>query len=169
MPCAPQGVKGTDDDKLIDSVCWIWNVRKMHLFRNYLPSSHTRNSFKKNWCHCNSTQIIICNLEGNLWERQTMGSAPSESKAKVIPVQAWAGPEGSRSLGLSGFLYIIRKRSWFGCQPYAPAGFTLQEITLVITAVTGWVDPRAIVRPEWLSQWKIHWSHRGSNPRPSDL
>jgi hypothetical protein len=30
---------------------------------------------------------------------------------------------------------------WLGCQPYAPAAFTPQEITLVLIYVSGWVDP----------------------------
>jgi len=43
-------------------------VRKMHLFRNYLFSSQAINSYENDQCQCNSTEIIICDLEGNSWE-----------------------------------------------------------------------------------------------------
>jgi len=51
-------------------------------------------------------------------------------KGNAIPVEAWAGPAGSRRLRLPNFMTIGTWR-WEGCQPYAPAALTPQEILLV--------------------------------------
>jgi len=75
-------------------------------------------------------------------------------KIKAIPVQACTGHEDSRRLRLPE---VVGKQHMkvVSLSAFEPAAFILQGIFLVLTSVTGWVDPRAIVRPEGLYQCKI--------------
>ena len=63
------------------------------------------------------------------------------------PITGLDRPWGFQKVEVPDFKTIDTWR-WQGCQPYAPAAFTPQEIFLVLIYVRGW-------EPEGLCQWKI--------------
>ena len=85
---------------------------------------------------------------------------------KAIPLQAWTGPSGCRTLRLSEFLdsrqMKVLRLSVLGTDRLYP-----QEIPPVLIFVRSWVDVRAIVELEGLHHWKIPMIL--SKPRPSAL
>jgi hypothetical protein len=81
---------------------------------------------------------------------------------KAIPLQAWTGPEGSRSWGSQ----ISRQSALEGGKVFSPTHRPSlpREALLVLISVRGWVNSRARVRPEGLCQWKIPVAPSGMEP-----
>jgi hypothetical protein len=82
-----------------------------------------------------------------------------KGKGKAIPLQALTGPGGSRRLRLPDFKTIGTWMSALRIGCLYP-----QEIFLVLISVRDWIDPKAIVRPEGLCQWKIAMTPSGIDP-----
>jgi hypothetical protein len=83
--------------------------------------------------------------------------------SSAIPLQAWTGPWGSRRLRLPKFLdnrhmKVVRLSALGILYP--------QEIFLVLTSLSGWVDPRALERSEGLRQWKTPMTPSGIEIAP---
>jgi hypothetical protein len=72
---------------------------------------------------------------------------------KAVPLEAWRGPEGSRSyfsqISWQWHRMVVRLSALPSGRIYP------QKILLVIISVRGWVDPRAIVRSEDFMSMKI--------------
>ena len=83
-------------------------------------------------------------------------------KGKAVPLQAWSGPEGSRKLRFPDFMTTAQGGGRVVSLTHRPS--LPQAIHLIFISVRGWVDPKAIVRPEGLCHWKIPMIPSGIEP-----
>jgi hypothetical protein len=100
------------------------------------------------------TQIhMYINLRTNIKVKQSL-HRPGQQLS--IP-EGWGSQISRQSVYKSGKVVSFAPRPPF---PPPPP----QEIFLVLISVRGWVNPRAIVLPEGLLQWKFSMTQRGIEP-----
>ena len=81
---------------------------------------------------------------------------------KSFPLQAWRGPDGSRRFRFPDSKQLVHENG--NDSTLRTGRLYPQEIFLVVISVRGWINPRAIVRPKGLRQWKIPMTPPGIEP-----
>jgi hypothetical protein len=106
---------------------------------------------------CNGKRLVGTVVKGTAEDTEAF-----TGRLLAVSLQGWTGRYGSRSLRLPECLDSRRMEVVTLLALHIGRLYPSGDI-LGIVSVRGWVDPRARVRTEGLSQWP----HRESKPRPS--
>ena len=128
-------------------------------------SKYKSQSVRVQFIKFGTVNLCVCSLSRNKKVSQCvcrLSKYKTITMCKAVPLHVWGWPEGSRKLRFPDFMTTAQD----GGKVVSPTHRLPlpQEIQLVLISIRGWVDPKAMVRPEGLCHWKIPMTPPGIEP-----